>query len=368
MRRFGQDEWAGLAMLVVCVGVGVPVLAGVGDPTVPMPVWSLGFATVIVATLAAVWAGHRPVPRRAAYGTAVVVAWGLVLTAPGAGLLPILLVVLAALGADVLGVRPTLVVVALNTAVIVGALVRVGADAVELGMVGGFYGLIQIATMLSLAASLREHRLRRELTEANVELRAAGVLLEASARTAERLRISRELHDLIGHQLTVLTLELEAARHRAGEPALGHVERANHVARELLADVRRTVGALRTEPAVELAEALRGIGREVPGLTVTVEVADEVETDEEQTAVLVRAVQEIVTNTLRHAEAGELRVAVVRDGDQIRMTAADDGRGSPDVAVGNGLRGLTERVTALGGVVDYDGTRGFRVTARVPAR
>ena len=59
--------------------------------------------------------------------------------------------------------------------------------------------------------------MRTELARAHVELRAAAVLLEQSARTAERLRISRELHDLIGHQLTVLTLSLEAARHLEGK-------------------------------------------------------------------------------------------------------------------------------------------------------
>ncbi|MFC4857679.1 sensor histidine kinase [Actinophytocola glycyrrhizae] len=368
MSRLGPDEWSGLAMLVVCVGVGAPVVLGATEPGVPRAVWLAGFATVLAAALLAVFADDRAALRYPLYGLAVVVGWGLVVSAPGAGLLPILLVVLAALGAELVGVPVAIAVACANTVVVAVTTARQSADTVTVLTVGGFYALIQLASVLSIAAAQRERRSRRQLVEVNVELRAAGVLLEESARTAERLRISRELHDLIGHQLTVLTLELEAARHRAEDPAREHVERANRVARDLLADVRATVGTLRTEHATDLAEALRRVGRQVPGLAVTVDIDDAVTTDEEQTAVLVRAMQEIVTNTLRHGHAGALRVDVVRDGGHIRMTAADDGRGALEVRVGNGLRGLSERVAALGGAVDYDGAAGFRVTATVPVR
>jgi signal transduction histidine kinase len=261
-----------------------------------------------------------------------------------------------------------LAVVALNTVVIASTVGRLHDDPVQLVVAAGFYGLIQVATVFSLTAIRREKRLRSELARAHVDLQAASVLLAGSARTAERLRISRELHDLIGHQLTVLTLELEAARHRRGEAAQQHVERANRVARAVLADVRVTVGALRAEPAADLAEALRDVGRDVPGLRVAVRVGDGVEADEEQTAALVRAVQEIVTNTLRHAEAGELRVSVARDGDAITLPATDDGRGAAEVVPGNGLRGIAERFAALGGDIAYGGHPHFRVTARVPVR
>ncbi|MFI7677298.1 sensor histidine kinase [Actinophytocola sp. NPDC049390] len=373
MDRFGPDDWSGVAMLVVCVGVGVPVILGATEPAVPHAVWLAGFAAVIAAAVGSVFT-ERPAARYVLYGLAVVVSWGLVVTAPGAGLLPILLVALAALGAELVTVPVALAVTGANTAIVAVTAARQGGGAVDVLTVGGFYALIQLATVLSVAASLRERRARRELAAANVELRAAGVLLEESARTAERLRISRELHDLIGHQLTVLALELEAARHRADGRAREHVERAGTVARELLADVRATVDTLRTDHATDLAEALRRVGRQVPGLAVTVEIDDAVGADEEQTAVLVRAMQEIVTNTLRHGHAATLRVEVARDGDRIRMTAVDDGRGTREVRVGNGLRGLSERVAALGGDVSFDGaasfdgTAGFRVTATVPVR
>ncbi|MEU6073615.1 histidine kinase [Micromonospora sp. NPDC047074] len=368
MRRLGLDEWSGLVMLAVCVGVGSPVMFGLVEPDIPVPVWMGLFVVTLGAALGAVAEWGRPSRRWTAYGIAVAAGWGVVATAPRAGMLPILLVVIASLGPEAVRLPVNLLVVALNTAVITLTVSRVRDGLVEPLTAGVFYGLIQIATTFSVTAVLREQQHRRELTRAHVELRAASLLLAGSARTAERLRISRELHDLLGHQLTVLTLELEAARHRAGDPAREHVERAGRVAREVLADVRDTVSALRAEPAADLAAALRDVGRDIPGLDVTVEVGEDVEVNEEQTAALVRAVQEIITNALRHAYARELGVTIVRDGDAIRLTAADDGQGARDVVPGNGLRGLAERFAALGGEIAYDGGAGFRVTARMPAR
>lgn len=368
MRRLGLDEWSGLVMFVVCVGAGSPVLLGFVEPDIPAPVWAALFVIALGAALAAAAELRRPLLRRVAYGTAVVAGWGVIVTAPRAGMLPILVVVIAAVGPEVVRLPVNLLVVAVNTAVIALTVSRVHDGPVGPLAAATFYALIQTATVFSVTAVRREQRHRRELARAHVDLRAAGLLLAGSARTAERLRISRELHDLLGHQLTILTLELEAARHRDGDAAQTHVERAGKVAREVLADVRNTVSALRTRPAVDLAEALRDVGRDVPGLNVTVEVGEDVEADEEQTAALIRAVQEIVTNTLRHAAARELGVTVVRDGDAIRLSAVDDGRGARDVMPGNGLRGIAERFASLGGEITYDGGSGFRVTARMPAR
>lgn len=362
MRRMGPDEWSGLAMLVVCAGVGVPVIIGMA-PVRVVPVWLWTFVFLIVLALVvvvAVLGEHRRAWARTAYFAALLLAYGLVIAAPGGGLIAILLIAIAALGVYVLPLAAVLGVVAVNTVVI-------AANSVDVLLVGGIYLFIHLATVFSSAAMLREQRMRRELAEAHVELRAASVLLSESARTAERLRISRELHDLIGHQLTVLALELEAAKHREGDAARAHVERADGVARGLLADVRATVGELRAEGPGDLADALDRVGRELPGLDVVVDVADDVRVDEARTEAMVRAAQEVVTNTLRHADARELRISVTREADGIRLLAVDDGRGDRRAVPGNGLRGLQERFAALGGLVEFDGTRGFRVEARMPA-
>lgn len=369
MRRWTPEDWSGVAMLAVCVGVVMPVLFGVVDPQIPLALWAALFIAIFLAVLIAAgdWGVSIRV-RRFAYVVAMVLTWVLVFTAHQMGLLLILLVVIAALGPGLISTPLNLVVIVLNTAVVAVVQSRLDDGWVGPALAAGFYFLIQVASVFSVAAIQNEQRMRTELSEAHVELQAASVVLGESARSAERLRIARELHDLIGHQLTVLTLELEAARHRPDAAAQDHVERADQVARSLLSDVRATVSELRELPAGGLAEALRDVGRGVPGLEVAVEVADDVTVDEEQTLVLVRAVQEIVTNTVRHAGARELWIRVDADGDRIRLSAGDDGHGVADVAPGNGLRGLTERFVQLGGEAEFSGRGGFEVAAWMPVR
>ncbi|MDR5700154.1 sensor histidine kinase [Agromyces aerolatus] len=366
MRRIGTDAWAGLAMLAISIGVAAPALFGAIEPVIARGLWVVLFALFLASILIATAAPTSKLLRYGGFAVAVVAAWTLVLTAQATGLLLVLLVITAATSVYIVPLWMGLVVVALNTGVVLAVTVPNAVNVTESVILTGFYLLIQLATLLSSATLIREQRMRRELAEAHVELRAASVMLSESARTAERLRISRELHDLIGHQLTVLTLELETARHVDGEDARGHLDRADRVARELLRDVRRTVGQLRSE-GPDLEHALRQMTSELPGLAVTIDVDPQLRIGEAQSAALVRAAQEIVTNTLRHAEARELWIEVRSEQDAVALRAQDDGRGAPDVVFGNGLEGLRERLAELGGEISVDGRRGFAVAARVPA-
>ncbi|MGW0586857.1 histidine kinase [Streptosporangium sp. NPDC002607] len=369
MRRIEPDAWAGLAVLLVCLAVGAPTLLGAAGTRVPKLVWGVLFVALLATSLtAAVWEDRRPRPARVCYGAAVVLGWLTILTAPSAGLLPILLVFTAALSAYIAPLWAGPVVVTLNTVVIAVTVSLTGATFTEIGLSALLYLLIQTATLLSSLAIIREQRMRRELVEAHLELRAASVILADTARAHERLRIARELHDLMGHQLTALTLELEVARHHDGSGARVHIERADRVARDLLRDVRTTVGQLRAD-APDLRASLSAVVRDIPGLDIGVWIDDDVRPTEEVTMTLIRVVQEIVTNTIRHANATSLRIRIENTPDQaVKLTSVDDGRGSPQLRPGNGLRGLSERIDAIGGDVRLDGSDGFRVTARVPAR
>ncbi len=365
MRRLGTDEWAGLAMLAVSVGVAGPILFGGLNPSIPRLLWVLLFVLFLASLFTAV-AAQRPTLRRGAYATSVVAVWAVVLTASTMGMLLILLVIVAAVGAYVVPLRASFAVVLLNTVVVAIASLPIAPSLAEGAITTGFYLLIQLATLLSTTTLISEQRMRRELAEAHVELQAASILLSESARTEERLRISRELHDLIGHQLTVLTLELETARYLKPDASREHLERADRVARELLNDVRTTVGTLRTA-APNLDMTIRKMTDALPGLDVTVDVSAQLRIGEDQGAALVRAAQEIVTNTIRHAEARELWIEVNAIDDDVVLVARDDGRGAQQVSFGNGLLGLRERFAELGGSVLVDGSNGFSVTARVPA-
>ena len=192
-----------------------------------------------------------------------------------------------------------------------------------------------------------------------------------SSRMAERLRISRELHDAIGHHLTALTLNLEAALQRTSGDAHEKIEVAQSLARSLLADVREIVASMESDRGIDLAQAIRALAAELPRPRVHLQIADDARVDHPVAArTILRCTQEIITNAARHSGAENLWIVIDVDGGKIRIRAHDDGRGSDDVADGFGLRAMRSRVEDIGGELRIDSGpgRGFDVTALVPVK
>lgn len=232
---------------------------------------------------------------------------------------------------------------------------------------GGFSMFIFVTSLVAR----QQTQARDEQRRLNSELRATRALLAESARVNERTRISRELHDLLGHQLTALTLNLEVAGHLAGGQALDHVKRSHALAKLLLGNVREVVSQLRETGAIDLAAALRPLTENVPSLDIQLDIEDPLNVEDPQRAhVLLRCTQEIITNAVRHAGARHLWIKVYREApDRVVVEARDDGVGADMVNVGNGLRGMRERLQQCGGQLQVE-TRpgeGFRLRATVPA-
>jgi signal transduction histidine kinase len=228
----------------------------------------------------------------------------------------------------------------------------------------------QILAFLSCFLTAREAGARAELAESNRELRATRELLANTSRLAERERLSRELHDTLGHHLTALSLNLEAARHLASDDrSREQVERAQAVTGLLLADVRGVVGALRGADPIGLAEALRQLVDAVPAPRIHLEIADDLPVSDPMRAqTVLRCVQEIVTNTIRHAQAANLWIALSESDSALTISARDDGRGVREVRPGHGLIGMRERLEAIGGhlTIRSDANGGFAVHASIP--
>jgi signal transduction histidine kinase len=236
--------------------------------------------------------------------------------------------------------------------------------------VAGAYCAFQFFALLANHLALSESRARSELAIANAELRAAADLLDASSRTSERLRIARDLHDLLGHHLTALSVNLEVAAHLSGGKAREHVEQAQSLAKLLLSDVRAVVSDLRDDLTIDVAAILARVVEPVPMPRVALHVADDVRvTDPAVAQTLLRAVQEIVTNAMRHSGAATLTIDVTSSNGAIALHARDDGRGADAIQIGNGLRGMQERSRELGGSVDVrsEAGRGFEVHVELPA-
>lgn len=201
---------------------------------------------------------------------------------------------------------------------------------------------------------------------AGEKLRRADAEIEHLAKVAERERIARDMHDLLGHTLSLITLKAELARklvdrdpQRAKEEMLD-VERTSRAA---LADVREAISGYRGEGlAAELARARKAL--ETAGIAVNAEVS-ELPLSPAQETVLALALREAITNVVRHAEAKRCSVRLQREENLCTLEIADNGRGA-EAPEGNGLRGMRERLEALGGSLQRQTNAGTRLIIQLP--
>ncbi|MYW68972.1 sensor histidine kinase [Streptomyces sp. SID8379] len=214
----------------------------------------------------------------------------------------------------------------------------------------------------------------RELVRTTRELREARAQVAQLAANEERLRLARDLHDLLGHSLSLITLKSELAGRMLPdhpEKAAGQVADIEQVSRQALVDVREAVtGYRRPRLTAELAGAQAAL--KAAGIEATMPSAVP-ELPETQESALAWSLREAVTNVVRHSGARRCSVDVTRretlEGPVVELTVEDDGAGPSGASPGNGLTGLAERLAAVGGTLDTGtaGGHGFRLVARVPA-
>jgi signal transduction histidine kinase len=366
------ELWGAAAGLVCWAAVGVPVLAG--DLVVaPSGWWWAAYLTyglllgVAVLPLRAHLASLSPVLLAAQLlaGAAAFVLDG------GYGFSSALLIINVGTAALLLPLWMTGALVAAQTVLIVAARWWWNHGPTNfLPMVeAAVFAALQVFVAAMVEVARRERRARAKAAALTVELTAAQSRLAEASRTTERLRIARDMHDTIGHQLTALAVNLEVATHLADGAAAAYVERSRRLAKDMLSDVRELVSRTR-EPELDLQSALHSLFSGVPGLAVHLTVDSQLQvTDTAQVEAVLRCAQEVLTNTLRHASASNLWVTLTQTSDRIDVCARDDGRGDSRVNAGHGLTGMRERFEELGGTVDFH-TRagaGFQVDASLPA-
>lgn len=208
-----------------------------------------------------------------------------------------------------------------------------------------------------------------ELAAINAELLGTRSLLDASVRDSERLRISRELHDVAGHKLTALKLNLRALQRRTDSADSQALAIAAGLADELLQDIRAVVQQLRLHDTPPLHEALMALAEPFPQLALTLrldESAARISVAEAEA--ILRCVQEALTNAVKHADAGHLQVALRQQDGQWRLDIRDDGNRMPDIREGNGLSGMRERIESLGGSLHWQPCAGMPLSAQWPVR
>jgi signal transduction histidine kinase len=293
---------------------------------------------------------------------------GLTMIPSGNDLFPAATLVVVAAQLDEFPPRVAALWVALQT-IVLGIVMRDLISAVFAVATTGVFAGFQVFALATASLTVRERRAREDLARANGELLATRALLVESSRVAERLRISRDLHDTLGHHLTALSLQLDVASRLTDGKAAGHVQQAHAITRLLLSDVRDVVSQLRVGSRLDITSALRALTTRSDTLAVHLDVPDVLEIDGADHAdALIKGVQEIITNTTRHADARQLWIRVESCADGITLHARDDGRGAPAFAIGHGLTGMRERFEACGGRVEFHGGdgRGFEVRGVMP--
>ncbi len=213
----------------------------------------------------------------------------------------------------------------------------------------------------------REQTLREETALLNRELVATRELLLQSSRQSERLRIARNLHDLLGHHLTALMLNLEVATHLTEGKGQQKVEQALALGKLLLGDLRTAVSELREDDAIELLQALTTLVQDTPRLQIALSLQTQAVNDIRIAETILRCTQEALTNCLRHSDATRCAIALRSESGTLTLTVQDNGSAVTSVKAGNGLKGMQERVGQLGGTVIWStGATGFLLTVVLP--
>lgn len=326
--------------------------------------WSGCMLTFLVAFIVATHADCEPFKRLSLAALQTMAALGAMTLLPhGVKMEPVLLVIVAAeLGG--LALFPAMAWIAAQTAIFISFVWRYdGAVPYTLSFLA-----FELFAYFAVQIAHREAHARQALAAANAELKVTSGLLDISSRTEERLRIARDLHDLLGHHLTALSLNLEVASHLAGGEAKEPIEKSKAITKELLGDVRAVVSRLRQDDPVDLATALNALRDVIATPALHVDLDNVAVSDPAVAQIALRAVQEIVTNAVRHSGARNLWLRLSTSDHTLDVDARDDGAGTDRIEFGNGLRGIRERVEQVAGCFEVSSVRGrgFSVHIALP--
>lgn len=292
----------------------------------------------------------------------------LLMTLGPSGTAPVLLIIVASIAATAVVPATALLLLGTANAAFV-AILAYSWHAQNVLLVAAVHIGFQMFAAVSLLERQRARTAAAELQRVNAELLATRSLLAESARDGERLRVSRELHDVTGHKLTALALNLEVLAQDSGVASTREFGVVRRLATELLSDVRQVVSRLRRDDGLDLREALARVAEPFPRPRVHLAIAPDARAADAGSAeTFVRVAQEALTNAARHSGAANVWLTLAPHGDELRLAIEDDGAFPTALRPGNGLSGLRERVEEGGGRLEIArGDRGgVRLVAALP--
>ncbi|HAE90539.1 MAG TPA: hypothetical protein DCG80_06075 [Idiomarina sp.] len=224
----------------------------------------------------------------------------------------------------------------------------------------------EIFSIVMMMTQLKEQQAREREEAINRELRATQALLTEASKQSERTRIARNIHDLVGHHLTALTIQLQVAERKSEGEVKTLIERSQQVAKLLLADVREAVNEIRSTAAIDVKSALLALQLSSQDKQVVFNISDDLTVTDVATAeTLLLIAKEAITNFFRHSNGNTLTIELSSNED-IEMRIADSGTIKQSLRPGNGLRGMVERVTELKGQLRIHDQPTLTITAILP--
>jgi signal transduction histidine kinase len=216
------------------------------------------------------------------------------------------------------------------------------------------YFMLQVFGFSAIETVRREEKAKKELAAINQELLATRFMLKTSSKKQERLRISRDLHDVIGHQLTALSLNLEVAKHKVSQEFKPLLEENLQLAKTLLTDVRQVVKEMRDQEQFDLVSSLENLINQLPNCQLKVISSPDINSLQLKQQ-LMFCLQEGVSNALRHGKANLFTFTSEKTDNNLMIELSDNGsanKTSSNSSFGSGLAGMKERLIDFTGEVE----------------
>jgi signal transduction histidine kinase len=237
----------------------------------------------------------------------------------------------------------------------------------------GLFWTFNLFAIIMVNATAKEKQAREKAEQMNIELKSSHQLLQQATKQAERTRIARNIHDLLGHHLTALTINLQVASRQFEansenkQSIKKNIDQCHALAKLLLSDVREAVSDIRHKSKIDLATTLLAITENVPGLAISLNIDQTISLEFSLTESVVRIVQESITNTLKHSHADKMSINIQHHQDFLHISIEDNGKATKHWQHGNGMSGISERIQALKGSINFESTSaGFSTTAKIP--
>ncbi|MDE7024230.1 MAG: sensor histidine kinase [Ligilactobacillus sp.] len=253
-----------------------------------------------------------------------------------------------------------------NLAVLAGAIRNL---LVTLNIVAFTWALLTYVVYMTNKQRNIEEELRM-MDRANLELKSYIEVAEENAEIRERKRISREIHDTLGHALTGISAGIDAVLVLVDmdkESAKKQLHNLSEIVRQGIVDVRRSLNKMRPGALEELTlkaslQALIKPYTKIANLTIDLDYQwGEVDFEKTTEIVIFRAIEEAITNSIRHGQAQHIWLKLTHDETHYYVAISDNGRGCPNIKYGFGLTQMQERLATIGGKVSYQGDDGFKI-------